>query len=50
MLELGSVAALDVAERRIRLHDALFTEILQGHEIPTKRKDPKFELNVGCDF
>ena len=30
VLELRSVASLHVAERRVRLHDALLTEILQA--------------------
>jgi len=33
VLELGRVATLDVTERRIGLHDALVTEILERHEV-----------------
>lgn len=31
MLKLSGVTALDIDQRRVRLHGALFTEILQRH-------------------
>ena len=33
VLVLGRVAALDVAERRVRLHDVLLTEVLERHQV-----------------
>lgn len=33
MLELRGVAALDVAERRVGVHDALVAEVLERHGV-----------------
>lgn len=33
VLELSRVAALGVAERRVRVHDAQVTQVLQGHQV-----------------
>lgn len=33
MLELSGVAALGVAEGRVRVHDAQVAQVLQGHQV-----------------